>query len=184
MATAIDMVRAASAAPDAGEMTSATAAFAPSLVYRLHGGHPLAGEFDGKSTALGALARLAQAGASSCTTGAAANVDIVVVDAVVVGTEVNIAGRTVARAVLSRRELSLSYPGNLVSQDRQARRSATHASFVTPSSGSGLARSFACRDDVEAHFTRQAQPGHPRFFRVADCARPPFWFSSRSFARQ
>jgi ketosteroid isomerase-like protein len=49
MATAIDVVRAAFAALDAGDMASATAAFAPSLVYRLHGEHPLAGKFDGKA---------------------------------------------------------------------------------------------------------------------------------------
>ena len=67
MATAIDVVRAAFAALDAGDMASATAAFAPSLVYRLHGEHPLAGEFDGKAAALGALARLAQAGGPSTT---------------------------------------------------------------------------------------------------------------------
>ena len=67
MATAIDVVRAAFAALDAGDMASATAAFAPSLVYRLHGEHPLAGEFDGKAAALGALARLAHAGGPSTT---------------------------------------------------------------------------------------------------------------------
>ena len=67
MATAIDVVRAAFAALDAGDMAGATAAFAPSLVYRLHGEHPLAGEFDGKAAALGALARLAQAGGAGTT---------------------------------------------------------------------------------------------------------------------
>src|SRR5262245_41131413 len=43
-------------------METATAAFAPSLVYRLLGAHALAGEFDGKPAALAALGRLAQAG--------------------------------------------------------------------------------------------------------------------------
>jgi ketosteroid isomerase-like protein len=62
MATAIDVVLAAFTALDAGDMASATDAFAPSVVYRLHGDHPLAGEFDGKAAALDALARLSQAG--------------------------------------------------------------------------------------------------------------------------
>jgi ketosteroid isomerase-like protein len=64
---AIDVVRAAFAALEAGDMASATAAFAPSLVYRLLGEHPLAGEFDGKPAALVALARLAQAGGAGTT---------------------------------------------------------------------------------------------------------------------
>jgi ketosteroid isomerase-like protein len=67
MATAIDLVRAAFAALEAGDMAGATAAFAPSLVYRLLGEHPLAGDFDGKAAALGALARLAQAGGAGTT---------------------------------------------------------------------------------------------------------------------
>jgi len=67
MATAIEVFRAAFAALDAGDMASARAAFAPSLVYRLHGKHPLAGDFDGKTTALGALACLAQAGGAGTT---------------------------------------------------------------------------------------------------------------------
>jgi ketosteroid isomerase-like protein len=67
METAIDVVRVAVAALDAGDMAGATAAFAPSLVYRLHGEHPLAGEFDGKAAALTALARLAQAGGAGTT---------------------------------------------------------------------------------------------------------------------
>src|SRR5258706_1357897 len=67
MATAIDVVRAAFAALEAGDMASATAAFAPSLVYRLHGDHALAGEFDGKAAALGALGRLVQAGGADTT---------------------------------------------------------------------------------------------------------------------
>jgi ketosteroid isomerase-like protein len=62
MATAIEVVRGAFAALEAGDFATATASFAPSLTYRLIGNHPLAGEFDGKEAALGALARLAQAG--------------------------------------------------------------------------------------------------------------------------
>jgi ketosteroid isomerase-like protein len=65
--TAVDVVQAAFAALEAGDMDRATAAFAPSLAYRLHGGHPLAGEFDGKVAALAALARVAQAGGSNTT---------------------------------------------------------------------------------------------------------------------
>lgn len=49
---------AAFAALEAGDMAAASASFAPSLVYRLHGGHPLAGTFDGKQAALGAMAAL------------------------------------------------------------------------------------------------------------------------------
>ena len=67
VATAIDVVRAAFAALEAGDMGSATAAFAPSVVYRLHGDHPLAGEFDGKAATLAALGRLAQAGGAGTT---------------------------------------------------------------------------------------------------------------------
>jgi ketosteroid isomerase-like protein len=67
MATAIDAVRAAFAALAEGDMTTATAAFAPSLVYRLHGQHSLAGEFHGKAAALGALARIARAGGADTT---------------------------------------------------------------------------------------------------------------------
>lgn len=67
MTTAIDVVRTAFAALDEGDMPRATAAFAPSIVYRLHGSHPLAGVFDGKQAALGALARLAQAGGAGTT---------------------------------------------------------------------------------------------------------------------
>ena len=67
MATAIDVVRAAFAALDAGDTASATAAFAPALVYRLDGKHPLAGEFNGKAAALDALARLAQTGGAGTT---------------------------------------------------------------------------------------------------------------------
>jgi ketosteroid isomerase-like protein len=65
--TAIDVVRAAFAALEAADMDRATAAFAPSLTYRLHGEHPLAGDFDGKDAALGALARLTQAGGAGTT---------------------------------------------------------------------------------------------------------------------
>jgi ketosteroid isomerase-like protein len=64
---AIDVVRQAFAALEAGDMATAQAAFAPSLVYRLHGGHPLAGTFDGKQTALAAMAALAQAGGTGTT---------------------------------------------------------------------------------------------------------------------
>jgi ketosteroid isomerase-like protein len=67
MATAIDVVRAAFAALDEGDMATATAAFAPSLVYRLHGQHPLAGEFNGKAAAVDALARIARAGGAGTT---------------------------------------------------------------------------------------------------------------------
>jgi ketosteroid isomerase-like protein len=59
---AIEVVRAAFAALEKRDMAAATAAFAPSLVYRLHGSHPLAGEFESKEAALGAFARLARAG--------------------------------------------------------------------------------------------------------------------------
>lgn len=65
--TAVDVVRAAFSALEAGDMANATAAFAPSLVYRLHGEHSLAGAFDGKAAALGALGRLAQAGGAGTT---------------------------------------------------------------------------------------------------------------------
>jgi ketosteroid isomerase-like protein len=64
---AIDVVRQAFAALEAGDMATASAAFAPSLVYRLHGDHPLAGTFDGKQAALGAMAALAQAGGAGTT---------------------------------------------------------------------------------------------------------------------
>jgi ketosteroid isomerase-like protein len=64
---AIDVVRQAFAAMEAGDMATASAAFAPSLVYRLHGGHPLAGTFDGKQAALGAMGALAQAGGAGTT---------------------------------------------------------------------------------------------------------------------
>jgi len=64
---AIDVVREAFVALEAGDMARASAAFAPSLVYRLHGGHPLAGTFDGKQAALGAMAALAQAGGAGTT---------------------------------------------------------------------------------------------------------------------
>lgn len=67
MTAAIDVVRAAFAALEAGDMDTASAAFAPSLVYRLHGGHPLAGTFEGKQAALGAMAALAQAGGAGTT---------------------------------------------------------------------------------------------------------------------
>ena len=67
MTAAIDVVRQAFAAMEAGDMATASAAFAPSLVYRLHGGHPLAGTFDGKQAALGAMAALAQAGGAGTT---------------------------------------------------------------------------------------------------------------------
>jgi ketosteroid isomerase-like protein len=63
----IDLVRKAFAALEAGDITTATAMFAPSLVYRLHGHHPLAGAFDGKQAALGAMAALAQAGGAGTT---------------------------------------------------------------------------------------------------------------------
>src|SRR5215831_6376778 len=62
MATALSVVQDAFAALEAGDMERATSVFGPALVYRLHGDHPLAGEFDGKAAALGALARLSQAG--------------------------------------------------------------------------------------------------------------------------
>src|SRR4029077_3954733 len=52
---AIDVVRQGLAATEAGDMETASATFAPLLVYRLHGGHPLAGTFDGKQAALGAM---------------------------------------------------------------------------------------------------------------------------------
>jgi len=48
-------------------MQAATASFAASLVYRLHGDHTLSGEFDGKSAVLGALGRLAAAGGADTT---------------------------------------------------------------------------------------------------------------------
>ena len=67
MTPAIDVVREAFVALEAGDMATASAAFAPSLVYRLHGGHPLAGTFDGKQAALGAMAALAQAGGAGTT---------------------------------------------------------------------------------------------------------------------
>jgi ketosteroid isomerase-like protein len=67
MPTAIDVVRAAFAALDMGDMENATAAIAASLAYRLHGEHPLAGEFEGNSAALGALGRLAKAGGEGTT---------------------------------------------------------------------------------------------------------------------
>ena len=67
MTAAIDVVREAFAALEAGDMDTASAAFAPSLVYRLHGGHPLAGTFDGKQAALGAMAALARAGGAGTT---------------------------------------------------------------------------------------------------------------------
>jgi ketosteroid isomerase-like protein len=67
VAAAIDVVRNGFAALEAGDMATASAAFAPSLVYRLHGGHPLAGTFDGKEAALGAMAALAQAGGAGTT---------------------------------------------------------------------------------------------------------------------
>lgn len=67
MTPAIDVVREAFVALEAGDMARASAAFAPSLVYRLHGGHPLAGTFDGKQAALGAMAALAQAGGAGTT---------------------------------------------------------------------------------------------------------------------
>jgi ketosteroid isomerase-like protein len=67
MATAIDVVREAFAALQAADMDRAMAAFAPSLRYRLHGEHPLAGEFDGKEAALGAFVRLAQASGAGTT---------------------------------------------------------------------------------------------------------------------
>jgi ketosteroid isomerase-like protein len=67
MTAAIDVVRQAFAALEAGDMATASAAFAPSLVYRLHGGHPLAGTFDGKQAALDAMAALAQAGGTGTT---------------------------------------------------------------------------------------------------------------------
>jgi ketosteroid isomerase-like protein len=59
---AIDVVRQAFAALEAGDMATVLGSFAPSLVYRLHGGHPLAGTFDGRQATLGAMAALAQAG--------------------------------------------------------------------------------------------------------------------------
>ena len=67
MTAAVDVVRQAFAALEAGDMATASAAFAPSLVYRLHSGHPLAGTFDGKQAALGAMAALARAGGAGTT---------------------------------------------------------------------------------------------------------------------
>ena len=67
MTAAIDVVRQSFAAMEEGDMATASAAFAPSLVYRLHGDHPLAGTFDGKPAALGAMAALAQAGGTGTT---------------------------------------------------------------------------------------------------------------------
>jgi len=64
---AIDVVREAFAAMEAGDMATASAAFAPALVYRLHGAHPLAGTFDGKQAALDAIAALARAGGAGTT---------------------------------------------------------------------------------------------------------------------
>jgi ketosteroid isomerase-like protein len=65
--SAIDVVRAAFAALERGDTETAFSAFAPSLVYRLHGGHAFAGEFAGKPDALAALGRLAQAGGAGTT---------------------------------------------------------------------------------------------------------------------
>jgi ketosteroid isomerase-like protein len=67
MATAMEVVRAAFAALEAGDTERAFAAFSPAVVYRLHGGHPLAGEFDGKPATLAVLGRLAQAGGPGTT---------------------------------------------------------------------------------------------------------------------
>jgi ketosteroid isomerase-like protein len=54
---AIDVVGAAFAALERGDTATAFEAFAPSLTYRLHGSHALAGTFDGKEAALRALER-------------------------------------------------------------------------------------------------------------------------------
>jgi ketosteroid isomerase-like protein len=62
MTEAMDVVRAGFAALERGDTATAFASFAPSLTYRLHGSHPLAGTFDGKDDALGALAALSRAG--------------------------------------------------------------------------------------------------------------------------
>jgi ketosteroid isomerase-like protein len=67
MTEAIDVVRAAFAALERGDTATAFASFAPSLVYRLHGPHPLAGTFDGKDDALAALASLSRAGGPGST---------------------------------------------------------------------------------------------------------------------
>jgi ketosteroid isomerase-like protein len=67
VAAAIDVVRAAFAALETGDIQRATSAFAPSVVYRLHGDHRLAGEFEGKPAALGAMAALAEAGGAGST---------------------------------------------------------------------------------------------------------------------
>jgi ketosteroid isomerase-like protein len=63
----MDVVTSAFAALEAGDTERAFAAFAPALVYRLHGDHPLAGEFDGNAAALGALGRMSQAGGAGST---------------------------------------------------------------------------------------------------------------------
>jgi ketosteroid isomerase-like protein len=67
MTEAIDVVRTAFAALERGDAEAAFGAFAPALTYRLHGRHPLAGTFDGKEAALGALAALTRAGGPGST---------------------------------------------------------------------------------------------------------------------
>jgi len=67
MAEAIDVVRNAFAALERGDTTTAFGAFSPTLTYRLHGAHPLAGTFDGKEDALRALAALSRAGGPGST---------------------------------------------------------------------------------------------------------------------
>jgi ketosteroid isomerase-like protein len=67
MTQAIEVVRKAFAALEQGDTETAFASFAPTLTYRLHGAHPLAGTFDGKADALTALAALSRAGGPGST---------------------------------------------------------------------------------------------------------------------
>jgi ketosteroid isomerase-like protein len=67
MTEAVDAVRDAFAALERGDAAAAFGTFAPQLRYTLHGGHALAGTFDGKEEALGALAALSRAGGPGTT---------------------------------------------------------------------------------------------------------------------
>ena len=67
MTEAIDVVRNAFAALEQGDTATAFASFAPTLTYRLHGAHPLAGTFAGKQDALQALDALSRAGGPGST---------------------------------------------------------------------------------------------------------------------
>jgi ketosteroid isomerase-like protein len=67
MTDAIDVVRSAFAALERGDTDTAFGAFAPELIYRLHGAHPLAGTFETKDDALRALAALSRAGGPGST---------------------------------------------------------------------------------------------------------------------